>query len=105
MSAASATCRAGAGSVARRSIGRGCRGSSSSPRFYGTPDLTGYRISAGQFEQMETSSPRGLDPVARARRIVERGSYEELMAARGAYYGMVVRQTESHVRAAEGEWI
>lgn len=29
-------------------------------------------------------------------RIVERGSHDELMAARGGYFGMVVRQMESH---------
>ncbi len=29
-------------------------------------------------------------------RIVERGSHEELMKARGAYYGMVLRQMEAH---------
>jgi ATP-binding cassette subfamily B protein/subfamily B ATP-binding cassette protein MsbA len=33
-------------------------------------------------------------------RITERGTHAELMAARGAYYGMVMRQMESH---AEGE--
>ena len=29
-------------------------------------------------------------------RVIERGSHEELMDARGAYYGMVLRQMESH---------
>ncbi len=29
-------------------------------------------------------------------RVIERGSHEELMNARGAYYGMVLRQMESH---------
>ncbi len=33
-------------------------------------------------------------------RVIERGTHEELMAARGAYYDMVLRQAESH---AEGE--
>jgi ABC-type multidrug transport system fused ATPase/permease subunit len=28
-------------------------------------------------------------------RIIERGDHEQLMQARGAYYGMVVRQMES----------
>ena len=34
-------------------------------------------------------------------RVIERGSHEELMSARGAYHGMVVRQMESH--GHEGE--
>jgi ATP-binding cassette subfamily B protein/subfamily B ATP-binding cassette protein MsbA len=29
-------------------------------------------------------------------RVIERGTHEELMSTRGAYYGMVVRQMESH---------
>ena len=29
-------------------------------------------------------------------RVIERGTHEELMQARGAYYGMVLRQMESH---------
>ncbi len=29
-------------------------------------------------------------------RVVERGSHAELMSARGAYYGMVLRQMEAH---------
>jgi ABC-type multidrug transport system fused ATPase/permease subunit len=28
-------------------------------------------------------------------RVIERGTHEELMAVRGAYYGMVVRQMEA----------
>jgi ATP-binding cassette, subfamily B, bacterial len=34
-------------------------------------------------------------------RVVERGTHEELMAARGVYHGMVVRQMESHRTGAE----
>src|SRR3974377_1142248 len=34
-------------------------------------------------------------------RVLERGRHEELMAARGAYYGMVLRQMESHGRDGE----
>jgi ATP-binding cassette, subfamily B, bacterial len=34
-------------------------------------------------------------------RVIERGTHEELMAARGAYHGMVVRQMESHRQAGE----
>ena len=34
-------------------------------------------------------------------RVIERGRHEELMAARGAYYGMVLRQMESHGRDGE----
>jgi ABC-type multidrug transport system fused ATPase/permease subunit len=34
-------------------------------------------------------------------RIVERGTHSELMAARGLYHEMVVRQMESHGRDAE----
>jgi ATP-binding cassette subfamily B protein/subfamily B ATP-binding cassette protein MsbA len=34
-------------------------------------------------------------------RIVERGTHDELMAARGVYHEMVVRQMESHGRGAE----
>jgi ATP-binding cassette subfamily B protein/subfamily B ATP-binding cassette protein MsbA len=37
-------------------------------------------------------------------RIVERGTHDELMAARGAYYGMVVRQMESHSSNVDAEW-
>jgi ATP-binding cassette subfamily B protein len=33
--------------------------------------------------------------------ITERGSHEELMRARGAYYGMVLRQMESHGQSTE----
>jgi len=36
--------------------------------------------------------------------VVERGTHEELMAARGAYYGMVVRQTTAHSETIEGDW-
>jgi ABC-type multidrug transport system fused ATPase/permease subunit len=36
-------------------------------------------------------------------RIIERGTHDELMRARGAYHGMVRRQMESH--RAEGEEI
>jgi ATP-binding cassette subfamily B protein/subfamily B ATP-binding cassette protein MsbA len=35
-------------------------------------------------------------------RIVERGTHEDLMRARGEYYGMVVRQMESHGEYAGG---
>ena len=34
-------------------------------------------------------------------RVIERGTHEELMAARGLYYGMVVRQMESQVTGNE----
>src|SRR5437588_5759401 len=37
-------------------------------------------------------------------RVIERGSHEELMSARGAYYGMVLRQMESHGKDVEEEW-
>ena len=37
-------------------------------------------------------------------RVIERGSHEELMNARGAYHGMVLRQMESHVATVEEEW-
>jgi ABC-type transport system involved in cytochrome bd biosynthesis fused ATPase/permease subunit len=35
-------------------------------------------------------------------RIIERGTHEDLMRARGEYYGMVVRQMESHGEYAGG---
>jgi ABC-type multidrug transport system fused ATPase/permease subunit len=34
-------------------------------------------------------------------RVIERGTHEELMRARGTYYGMVLRQMESHGQIAE----
>jgi ABC-type multidrug transport system fused ATPase/permease subunit len=37
-------------------------------------------------------------------RIVERGTHEELMSARGAYHGMVQRQMESAVETGETLW-
>jgi ATP-binding cassette subfamily B protein/subfamily B ATP-binding cassette protein MsbA len=37
-------------------------------------------------------------------RVVERGTHEELMAARGAYHGMVLRQMASHSQNVEDEW-
>jgi ATP-binding cassette subfamily B protein len=37
-------------------------------------------------------------------RVVERGSHEELMNARGAYHGMVLRQMESHGRDGNELW-
>jgi ATP-binding cassette subfamily B protein/subfamily B ATP-binding cassette protein MsbA len=37
-------------------------------------------------------------------RVIERGSHEELMAARGVYYRMVMRQAESHSEDVEDAW-
>jgi ATP-binding cassette subfamily B protein len=37
-------------------------------------------------------------------RVVERGSHEELMNARGVYHGMVMRQMESHGESVEEGW-
>ncbi|MEO5959512.1 MAG: ABC transporter ATP-binding protein [Opitutaceae bacterium] len=37
-------------------------------------------------------------------RVIERGTHEELMAARGAYHGMVRRQMESHGGNGEDPW-
>jgi ATP-binding cassette subfamily B protein/subfamily B ATP-binding cassette protein MsbA len=37
-------------------------------------------------------------------RVIERGSHEELMNARGVYHGMVLRQMESHVATVEEGW-
>ncbi len=37
-------------------------------------------------------------------RIIERGNHEELMGARGAYYGMVLRQMASHGQNVEEGW-
>jgi ATP-binding cassette subfamily B protein/subfamily B ATP-binding cassette protein MsbA len=37
-------------------------------------------------------------------RVIERGTHEELMSARGAYYGMVLRQMESAGENAEQLW-
>jgi ATP-binding cassette subfamily B protein len=37
-------------------------------------------------------------------RVIERGSHEELMSARGAYHGMVMRQMESHSENVEEAW-
>jgi ATP-binding cassette subfamily B protein/subfamily B ATP-binding cassette protein MsbA len=37
-------------------------------------------------------------------RVVERGAHDELMAARGLYHGMVLRQMQSHSQNVEDEW-
>jgi ATP-binding cassette subfamily B protein/subfamily B ATP-binding cassette protein MsbA len=37
-------------------------------------------------------------------RVIERGSHEELMSARGVYHGMVLRQMESHSQTFEEAW-
>jgi ATP-binding cassette subfamily B protein/subfamily B ATP-binding cassette protein MsbA len=37
-------------------------------------------------------------------RVLEQGNHEELMSARGVYYGMVVRQMASHGRDVEEAW-
>lgn len=37
-------------------------------------------------------------------RVIERGTHEELMSARGAYYAMVLRQMESHAEQGEELW-
>jgi ATP-binding cassette subfamily B protein/subfamily B ATP-binding cassette protein MsbA len=37
-------------------------------------------------------------------RVIERGSHEELMSARGVYHGMVLRQMESHSENVEEAW-
>lgn len=37
-------------------------------------------------------------------RVIERGTHEELMAARGAYHGMVLRQMESHRQDGDEVW-
>jgi ATP-binding cassette subfamily B protein/subfamily B ATP-binding cassette protein MsbA len=37
-------------------------------------------------------------------RVIERGSHDQLMSARGAYHGMVVRQLESHSENVEEAW-
>ena len=39
-----------------------------------------------------------------AGRVVERGTHEELMEARGAYHGMVRRQMESEGQDGDGLW-
>jgi ABC-type multidrug transport system fused ATPase/permease subunit len=36
--------------------------------------------------------------------VIERGTHEELMSARGGYYGMVLRQKESHSQNVEEAW-
>ena len=37
-------------------------------------------------------------------RVIERGSHEDLMSARGIYHGMVLRQMESHGESVEEGW-
>jgi ATP-binding cassette subfamily B protein/subfamily B ATP-binding cassette protein MsbA len=37
-------------------------------------------------------------------RVIERGTHEELMRARGIYYGMVLRQTEAHDENVDAAW-
>jgi ATP-binding cassette subfamily B protein len=37
-------------------------------------------------------------------RITERGTHEDLMSARGAYYGMVQRQMESAIESGDAVW-
>jgi ABC-type multidrug transport system fused ATPase/permease subunit len=37
-------------------------------------------------------------------RIVERGTHDQLMEARGVYYGMVLRQMQSHDETMTEAW-
>jgi ATP-binding cassette subfamily B protein/subfamily B ATP-binding cassette protein MsbA len=37
-------------------------------------------------------------------RVIERGTHEDLMVARGTYYDMVMRQMEAHRESVEEEW-
>ena len=37
-------------------------------------------------------------------RVVERGTHQELMSARGVYYAMVLRQMESHGETVDEAW-
>jgi ABC-type multidrug transport system fused ATPase/permease subunit len=37
-------------------------------------------------------------------RVIERGNHEDLMATRGVYYDMVMRQMESHSENVEEAW-
>ena len=37
-------------------------------------------------------------------RVIERGTHEELMSARGVYHGMVLRQMESHGETVDAAW-
>ena len=37
-------------------------------------------------------------------RVIERGTHEQLMSARGVYHGMVLRQMASHAEVGEELW-
>ena len=54
--------------------------------------------------RLSTIRRAGLILLLENGRVVERGSHEELMAARGLYHEMVVRQAESHRGDGENLW-
>jgi len=58
-----------------------------------TPCLIGHRLSRVR--------RAGLVLLMAVGRVIERGSHDDLMAARGVYYRMVMRQMESNVQNIE----
>ena len=58
-------------------------------------------VPAGAPDTIELTQQDGCWRDERGGRIVERGTHAELMAARGLYHEMVVRQMESHGQGTE----
>src|SRR5262249_42081652 len=68
-------------------------------------DLLRGRTSFVIAHRLSTIAHADVIVVMDAGRIVERGTHEELMRARGMYFQMVNRQREAMAAASDGEWV